>query len=138
MTLKKSNYESFIYQLTHLYPSIKHSTITLYQIDKWTAVVKGELLFDKNITLRVREIIDFNQEVIQAYSYEVYRNDDKLYWYDSVPHPFIPEISITQPHHKHVPPDIKHHRIPAMELSFEKPNIPFLISEIEMSFPEVL
>ena len=37
----------------------------------------------------------------------------------------------SHPHHKHVPPDIKHHRIPAPELSFTKPNLPFLIQEIE-------
>ena len=35
------------------------------------------------------------------------------------------------PHHKHVPPDIKHHRVPAPDLSFTRPNLPFLIKEIE-------
>ncbi len=35
------------------------------------------------------------------------------------------------PHHKHVPPDIKHHHIPAPGLSFTRPNLPFLIEEIE-------
>jgi hypothetical protein len=34
------------------------------------------------------------------------------------------------PHHKHVPPDIKHNRIPAPNLSFERPNLPVLIAEI--------
>jgi len=38
---------------------------------------------------------------------------------------------MTHPHHKHIPPAIKHHRIPAPELSFKKPNIPYLIEEIE-------
>jgi hypothetical protein len=28
-------------------------------------------------------------------------------------------------------PDIKHHRVPAPELSFTRPNLPFLIEEIE-------
>ena len=37
----------------------------------------------------------------------------------------------TYPHHKHVPPDLKHHRIPTAELSFTRPNLPFLIGEIE-------
>jgi len=32
---------------------------------------------------------------------------------------------------KHVPPDIKHHRVPAPELSFTRPNLPVLIAEIE-------
>ena len=38
---------------------------------------------------------------------------------------------ITHPHHKHVPPNIKHHRIPASDLVFTEPNLPFLIREIE-------
>jgi hypothetical protein len=35
------------------------------------------------------------------------------------------------PHHKHVPPDIKHHRVPAPQLRFDRSNLPFLIEEIE-------
>jgi hypothetical protein len=40
---------------------------------------------------------------------------------------------LTDPHHKHVPPDIKHHRIPAPGLSFAAANLPLLIHEIETS-----
>jgi hypothetical protein len=40
-------------------------------------------------------------------------------------------LVLTNPHHKHVHPDIKHHRIPAPELSFTRPNLPFLIEEIK-------
>jgi hypothetical protein len=47
------------------------------------------------------------------------------------PHPNVPELRSTHPHHKHVPPDIKHHRIPAPEMSFTRPNLPFLIEEVE-------
>jgi hypothetical protein len=46
-------------------------------------------------------------------------------------HPHIPELASTDPHHKHVRPDIKHHRIPAPDLSFTHPNLPFLIEEVE-------
>jgi len=35
------------------------------------------------------------------------------------------------PHHKHMPPDIKHHRVPAPEMSFTRPNLVVLIQEIE-------
>ena len=131
MNLEKESYESYIYQLPNLYDSIKFSTLTSFQVDKWTMIIKGEILFDKNIILRVREVIDFDERLIQSYSYEVFQREEKLYWYDSFPHPHIAELSITHPHHKHVPPDIKHNRIPAHELSFNKPNIPFLIKEIE-------
>ena len=39
-------------------------------------------------------------------------------------------LASTHPHHKHLPPDIKHHRVPAPGLSFSQPNLPFLIVEI--------
>jgi len=37
---------------------------------------------------------------------------------------------IAFPHHKHIPPDSKHHRIPAPDLGFAEPNLPFLIREV--------
>lgn len=42
-----------------------------------------------------------------------------------------PALQITHPHHKHIPPDIKHNRAPAPEMSFNQPNLPALIREIE-------
>jgi len=45
--------------------------------------------------------------------------------------PTSPPWPPTDPHHKHVPPDIKHRRIPAPELSFTRPNLPVLIEEVE-------
>lgn len=47
--------------------------------------------------------------------------------YGPQPHLHIPEVASTHPHHKHVPPDIKHHRLPAPHLSFAQPDLPFLI-----------
>jgi len=40
------------------------------------------------------------------------------------------QYASTHPHHKHTPPDIKHHRIPAPGLRFDGPNLPLLIEEI--------
>jgi len=51
--------------------------------------------------------------------------------YDSQPHPADSALASTDPHHKHVPPDIKHHRVPAPGLSFNRPNLPLLVQEIE-------
>jgi len=34
-------------------------------------------------------------------------------------------------HHKHIPPNIKRNRTPAPGLSFTRPNLSFLIEEIE-------
>ena len=71
--------------------------------------------------------------MVNEYCRANYYNKTKLYWYDSFPHPHIPELASTHPHHKHIPPDIKHNRIPATELSFTRPNLPFLIKETEQT-----
>jgi hypothetical protein len=105
------------------------------------------------ILLCVYELLNFQQGRIEAYRYKVsqchipfiehplpeseeycrasYAGKEKLYWYDSWPHPNDPSLALTHPHHKHIPPDIKHHRVPAPGLSFTRPNLPFLIEEIE-------
>jgi len=61
----------------------------------------------------------------------VSRGGDILYWYDPQPHPEDLILAETHPHHKHVEPDIKRNRIPAPGLSFTRPNLPFIIEEIE-------
>jgi hypothetical protein len=110
------------------------------------------LFFDQNIVLCAQEYLNFELGVIEGYGYEVSRpnptlseagfpsaaeycrssfpHKDKLYWYDSFPHPNDPGLASTDPHHKHVPPDIKRHRVPAPDLSFTRPNLPFLIQEV--------
>jgi hypothetical protein len=60
----------------------------------------------------------------------VYRGEARLYWYDDFPHPNDPTLAATFPHHKHVPPDIRRNRIPAPGLSFDQPNLPFILREI--------
>ena len=79
----------------------------------------------------MQEELDFEDERIIFYSYEVTRKEEQLYWYDRFPHPEDPNLASSFPHHKHVPPDIKHHRIPAPELSFTEPYRPCIIQEIE-------
>ena len=79
----------------------------------------------------MREEVDFDAGLIVSYGYEVYRDNDRLYWYDDFPHPNDQSLVATLPHHKHIPPDIKHHRIPAANMSFTQPNLPALIKEIE-------
>lgn len=126
-------YEAFIYALPTQYSMIQHALLSFIHLGPLTATVRAELFFPYEIVLRVRQTLDFAEGFIQSYSYEVYRGEEKLYWYDSWPHPHIAELAVTDPHHKHVPPDLKHHRIPAPALSFERPNLPFLITEIEQT-----
>ena len=54
-----------------------------------------------------------------------------MYWYDSQPHPDDLALAATHPHHKHIPPDMKHNRVVAPALRFDQPNLPVLIAEIE-------
>jgi hypothetical protein len=61
----------------------------------------------------------------------MYQAGEKIAWYNPFGHPHIPELASTYPHHKHLPSDIKQHRVPAPGLSFEEPNLPTLIQEIE-------
>ena len=128
------DYELFLYALTDQFPSVRRSTVTLMRRGATLARVTGELYFDSGVRLVVRERLVYHRlpVVIDWYGYEVWRGNEKLCWYDSQPHPSDPALQSTDPHHKHIPPDIKHHRIPAPEMSFTQPNLPTLIREIEV------
>ena len=81
----------------------------------------------------MREELDFADGLITSYGYEVYLGPDRLYWYDDFPHPEDPALASTFPHHKHVPPDIRRNRIPALSLRFTGPNLVAIIEEIEIT-----
>lgn len=127
------DYELYLYTLTEKFPSVKRSTITFIRLGSTLARVAGELFFENDIRFVVRERVLYYRLpiVLDWYGYEVYRGEEKLYWYDSQPHPDDETLQSTHPHHKHIPPDIKHNRIPAANMSFTQPNLPALISEIE-------
>ena len=146
-----ADYQAFVYDLPNRYPSIERSSLVYIPLGARVGKVVGMILFPDDIVLCVQEFLNFELEVIEGYGYEVsrsrlpsgrlppaeeycrasYPEKDKLYWYDSFPHPNDPSLASTHPHHKHVPPDIKRDRIPAPDLTFTAPNLPFLIEEIE-------
>lgn len=125
-----SEYSRFVAELL-ANPQIVRSTVTLWSDSPYTGIAEGEVLFSNGIRLRMREEIDFSVALITSYGYEVYRGDERLYWYDDFPHPEDPALASTFPHHKHVPPDIRRNRIPAPGLSFEAPNLPMILREIQ-------
>lgn len=151
--LVRTQYEQLVYTLPARYTSIRLSTLVLVPPDLDTTRLIGLVAFGNDLVLCVHELLNFQQGVIEAYRYEVsrcrppfvesplpeateycrasYSGKEKLYWYDSWPHPNDPVLATTHPHHKHVPPDIKHHRLPAPALSFIQPNLPEPIAEIE-------
>ena len=127
------DYELLIYALQDDYPSIQMSTLTIIRQASDVATVEGELFFYGDLRLEVLEVVRFDliPPQLSRYGYAVWRGSEKLYWYDSQPHPDDSTLATTHPHHKHIPPDIKHHRIPAPGLSFTEPNLLLLIQEVE-------
>jgi len=125
------SYSRFIYTIADHFPSVKRAALVLKPVGSTIGEMEGELEFENQVVLRVHEVIDFSAGTLTYYSYTIYQEEQKLYWYDPQPHPGDPTLSSTYPHHKHVPPDIKHNRIPAPGLAFDQPNLPFLIHEIE-------
>ncbi len=131
ITLKSlANYSRFVSELVHR-PTVKRSTVVVWSNSRYTGIAEGDVLFSNGIRLRIREELDFDAGLIASYGYEVYRGADRLFWYDDFPHPNDQNLASTFPHHKHVPPDIKHNRIPAPEMSFVRSNLAILIREIE-------
>ena len=110
---------------------VEHSTVTVWSDSQYTGIAEGEILFARGLRLRMREELDFDAERITSYGYEIYRGEERLYWYDDFPHPNDQTLASTFPHHKHIPPDIKRNRVPAPEINFMRPNLPVLLREIE-------
>ena len=125
-----ADYSRFVAELLAR-PSVQHSTVTVWSDSPYTGTAEGEVLFINGFRLRLREELDFDAGLIAAYGYEIYHDQERLCWYDDFPHPNDPALKSSFPHHKHVPPDIKHHRIPAPEMGYAHPNLPALIREIE-------
>jgi len=125
------DYELFLYTLVERMPIIVRSTLVFVRVGASMAKVSGELFLQNDIRLVVRERLVFDRlpMLIASYGYEAWRGIEKLYWYDSQPHPNEPALQSTHPHHKHIPPGLKHRRIPAPQLSFTQPNIPVLVDE---------
>jgi len=123
-------YSRFITELLSQ-PNIQTSTVAVWSDSLYTGIAEGEVTFANGLRLRMREEVDFDAGLIISYGYEVYRGEERLYWYDDFPHPNDPTLAPTLPHHKHIPPDIKHHRVPAPDMSFDRPNLPAILQEIE-------
>ena len=125
-----ANYSLVIAELLNR-PTVERSTLTVWSTSPYTGMAEGEVFFEQGFRLRMREELDFDASLITSYGYEVYQGEERLYWYDDFPHPNDATLASTFPHHKYVPPNIKRHRIPASSISFERPNPPVLIKEIE-------
>jgi hypothetical protein len=126
-----SDYSIFIHKLPQRYASIQRSSLVYIPLGTQSGKATGMVFFANNVTLCIQEFLNFELQVIEGYGYEVSRSlvsfdplpsteeycgasypyKEKLYWYDSFPHPHDPTLASTHPHHKHVPPNIKRNHI---------------------------
>ena len=125
-----AEYSRFVAELWNR-PTVTRSTVIVWSDSPFSGVAEGEVFFSNGIRLRMREELDFDAALIASYGYEVYRGAERLFWYDDFPHPGDASLASTFPHHKHVPPDLRHHRVPAPNMSFNRPNLAGLVAEIE-------
>ena len=125
------DYEEYVYSLASQCSAITRSTLTVQRRGRMFADLRGEVLLANGRRLIVYERLawDTGPLAIIGYSYEVWSGNEQLYWYDSQPHPNDPSLAGTHPHHKHLPPNIKHNRVPAASVSFAAPNLATLIAE---------
>lgn len=123
-------YERLIFTLTDSYSEVVSSSLRLYPNSPTTCFVRGSVWFQNGLELRVFEYLDLSDGELLDYGYTVLRGEERIRWYDAQPHPDIPELVSTFPHHYHENPDIKHNRRPAPRVSFTKTNLPDLIADI--------
>lgn len=124
-------YSQAVYALLDTRATVRQHIIRIYPRGARLGVLEGQIEFDGDFVLRVFERLDFARQRIMTYSYEIWQNQQQLCWYDPQEHPHDASLASSFPHHQHVPPDIKHRRIPAPHLSFDHPNLPVLIEEVE-------
>ena len=122
-------YESLLYSLPERYPEVSASTLRLYTNSATTALIRGSVYFENGLELRVFEYLDLIDGELLDYSYTVLRGEERIRWYDPQPHPELPVLASTFPHHRHEPPGIKHNRKPAPGISSRAPNLPTLIAD---------
>ena len=123
-------YSLYVYALRERHPFVTGSTLALAPIGATLARLEGQVECAGNIRVEVWELIDFSAQKIRSYSYEIYRGPEKVGWYDAWPHPKIPALASTFPHHRHVPPGLRENRVPAPGLSFDTPNIDTVLTDV--------
>jgi hypothetical protein len=103
-----TEYSQCLYHLLENRPTVESHTLTVYTTSRTVGITRGHIVFCSGYILRVFEQIDFVTHRILKYMYELRYQNERIWWYDPMPHPNTPELQSTHPHHKHVAPDIKH------------------------------
>ena len=125
------SYSAFVYGLAERHPIVTRSTLVLAPIGATLAKLEGRIECQNEVYIEVWELIDFAARRIRTYSYEVYRAEEKICWYDCWRHPEISALAITFPHHKHIQPNLRDHRVPTPGISFESPNLDVVLTDVQ-------
>jgi hypothetical protein len=96
-------YERLLYTLPQSYPEVKSSSLHFFTTSASVGLVRGSVWFHNGLELCVQELVDFSDGEILDYSYAVFRGEERIRWYDPQPHPEVPELASTFPHHLHEP-----------------------------------
>lgn len=124
------SYSAFVYTLQERHPFVTTSTLALASVGAALGKLQGHVDCGSDIHLEVFELVDFAVGRIRTYSDEVYRAAEKLCWYDAWEHPEDASLSATFPHHKHLLPNLRDHRVPAPGISFGSPNLDVVLADI--------
>jgi hypothetical protein len=125
-----AGYSAWVYALKERQPWVVHSTLALVPVGATLAKLEGRIECPDGLRVEVWELVDFAARRIRTYSYEVYRAGEKIGWYDSWPHPEIPALAATFPHHKHLPPNLRENRVPAPGIRFDAPNLDVVMDDL--------
>jgi hypothetical protein len=124
----RAEYEKLVFSLAED-SNVVRSTLRMFSTSALAAIVQGSLHLANGLELRITEALDFKNGRIQRYSYTVLDGDTRVRWYDPQPHPDVPELADTLPHHLHEEPESKHNRRPAASISYIAPNLAHLVEQ---------
>lgn len=86
--MKLLDFETLIYSVPDSSSLFTHADLVLQRRGKTTYWLIGNVYFEKEIWLHVTEVLDFLfEDFILDYAYVVFGKSEKLYYYDSQPHP---------------------------------------------------
>jgi hypothetical protein len=131
-----ASYSGFVYALAERHPFITSSKLALAPMGATLAKLEGRVECRGGIHLEIWELIDFAARRIRTYSYEVYRDGEQICWYDACEHPEIPELASSFPHHRHIPPNLRDHRVAAPGISFDAPNLDVVLNDVRREWLE--
>jgi len=129
-----SGYSRHVHSIQERFPFVTQSTLRVIPLGATLARVEGRMECLGGIAIEVLELVDFAEHRLRSYSYEVYRRQEKVCWYDHWPHPELPELAATFPHHRHMLPNLRDNRQPAPGMSFAQPNLDTVLADVARDF----